>query len=284
MKSVALAFVSLAVTAGLAAASPDGSFDRSLSVSGPVDLEVHTDSGGISIVQGGSGVVRVHAILKAQRGWRLNLGDVESRIRELERNPPVEQSGNQVRLGFVHDRDLLKGVSIRFEVVTPSDTRVRAGADSGGITVSGLAGPVDVHTDSGGIDVRDIGSDVHATADSGGIRISNVAGSVITHVDSGGIEAYNVAGSIEAKADSGGIHLSQTKAAPIRAHVDSGGVTIHLAAGAGYDAILATSSGRLSVPEITVTGSLSSHHLEGKIRGGGPLLDVHADSGSISID
>jgi hypothetical protein len=43
MKSVALAFVSLAVTAGLAAASPDGSFDRSFSVSGPVDLEVHTD-------------------------------------------------------------------------------------------------------------------------------------------------------------------------------------------------------------------------------------------------
>jgi len=284
MKSVALAFVCFAVTAGLAAASPDGSFDRSLSVSGPVDLEVHTDSGGISIVQGGSGVVRVHAILKAQRGVRFNLGDVEARIRELERNPPVEQSGNQVRLGFVHDRELLKGVSMRFEVVTPSDTRVRARADSGGITVSGLAAPVDVHTDSGGIDVRDMGSDVHATADSGGIRISNIGGSLIVHADSGGIEAYDVAGSIEAKADSGGIHLSQTKAAPIRAHADSGGVTIRLAAGAGYDAILATSSGRLSVPEITVTGSLSTRHLEGKIRGGGPLLDVHVDSGNISID
>ena len=95
MKSVALAFVSLAVTAGLAAASPDGSFDRSLSVSGPVDLEVRTDSGGISIVQGGSGAVRVHAILKAQRGWRLNLGDVDAYSRARAQSPyrAIWQSG-----------------------------------------------------------------------------------------------------------------------------------------------------------------------------------------------
>jgi hypothetical protein len=284
MKTVALAFVSLAVTVGLASASPDGSFDRSLSVSGSVDLEVRTDSGGISVVQGGPGVVRVHAILKAQRGGWHDQGNVEARIRELERNPPVEQIGSQVRLGFVHDHELLKGVSMRFEIVTPSDTRVRARADSGGISVSGIRGPIDVHADSGGIEVRDAASDVHAAADSGGIRISNVDGSVVAHVDSGGIEALDVAGSIEAKADSGSIHLSQTKAAPIRAHADSGGITIRLAAGAGYDANLATSSGHLSLPEITVTGSISPHHLEGKIRGGGPLLDVHVDSGSISID
>jgi hypothetical protein len=284
MKPVAFVFASLAVAAALASASPDGSFDRSLSVSGPVDLDVRTDSGGISIVQGGSGVVHVHAILKAQHGRFANPGDVEARIRELERNPPIEQSGGQVRLGFVQDRELLKGVSMRFEIEAPADTRLRARADSGGITVSGVRGPVDVHTDSGGIEVRDAASDVHATADSGGIRISHVEGSVIAHVDSGGIEAFDVAGSIEAKADSGSIHLSQTKAAPIRAHADSGGVTIHLAEGAGYDANLATSSGRLSLPEITVTGSISTHHLEGRIRGGGPLLDVHVDSGSISID
>ena len=38
---------------------------------------------------------------------------MEARIRELERNPPVEKNGNQVRIGYVRDRDLLKGVSMR---------------------------------------------------------------------------------------------------------------------------------------------------------------------------
>lgn len=284
MKSLAYVLAGLVIASPVAWAVPDGSFDRSLNVSGPVTLEVRTDSGGIRIVQGRAGVVSVHAILKEQHGNWLRGTDVEAHIRELLRNPPVEQSGNEIRLGFVHDHELLKGVSMRFEIEAPSDTSVNAKADSGGISVSGMRGPVDVHTDSGGIEVRNAASDVHAAADSGGIHISNVNGSVTARVDSGGIEAFDVAGSIDAKADSGSIHLSQTKAAPIRAHVDSGGVTIKLAPGAGYTASLATESGSLSVPEITLTGSVSKHHIAGQIRGGGPLIDVHADSGSISLE
>ena len=65
-------------------AEPDGSFDRSLSVSGPVDLDVRTDSGGLTVRAGSSGSVRIHAVLKAQHGW-FDAGDVEARIRELER-------------------------------------------------------------------------------------------------------------------------------------------------------------------------------------------------------
>lgn len=284
MKSLAFAVAALVFAASLAAAAPDGSFDRSLNVSGPVELQVRTDAGGIHIVPGSGAVVKVHAILKEQHGNWLSGVDVAAHIRELERNPPVEQTGNQVRLGFVHDRQLLRGVSMRFEIEAPADTRVEAKADSGGISVSGMRGPVDVHTDSGGIEVRDTFADVHAAADSGGIHISNAGGAVTARVDSGGIEAYDVAGPIEAKADSGSIHLSQTKAAPIHAHVDSGGVQIRLAPGAGYDASLATDSGHLSVPEMTVTGSISKHHIAGKIRGGGPLVDVHADSGSIVLE
>jgi hypothetical protein len=284
MKAASLSLVCLALAAGLATASPDGAFDRTLSVAGPVDLEVHTDSGGISVVPGAAGTVQVHAILRPQRGNWFNSGDVDAKIRELERNPPIEQTGTLIRLGFVHDHEQLRGVSMRFEIVAPADTRVRARTDSGGISISGMRGPIDAHADSGGIEVRDVGADVHASVDSGGIRINNVAGAVTASADSGGIEAYDIAGSIEAKTDSGGIHLSQTKAAPIRAHADSGGITIRLASGAGYDADLKTGSGHLHVPEITVSGSISTRRLEGKIRGGGPLLEAHVESGNISID
>ncbi|MBV8552576.1 MAG: DUF4097 family beta strand repeat protein [Acidobacteriaceae bacterium] len=284
MKVFALTLVPFVWTASLmAGAQAEGSFDRSLAVSGPVDLDVKTDSGGITVTPGSSGTLRVHAILKGQHGW-FDSSDVESRIRELERNPPVEQSGNRVRIGYVHDRDLLKNVSMRLEIQTPSDTQLRAHADSGGIRVEGIRGPADCHTDSGGIEIRNIASEVRAAADSGSIHLSNINGPVSAHVDSGGIEATGVSGSIEARTDSGGIRLAQTNPAPIHAKADSGGITVKLAPGGGYDLSIEAESGHISVPEMVVSSGFSRHHVEGKIHNGGPQVTIRADSGSITVE
>jgi Toastrack DUF4097 len=282
MRAFAIALISFLLAGGVHAAD-QGSFDRSLTVSGPVDLDVQTDSGGITITTGASGTVRVHAILKGQQGW-FGSGDVASRIRELERNPPVEQTGNRVRIGYVHDRDLLKGVSMRLEIETPADTQVRARADSGGIRLDGVRGPADCKTDSGGIEIRNVGSETRAAADSGRIHLSNIKGPVSAHVDSGGIEAIDVSGSIEAKADSGGIRLVQTSAAPIHASADSGGVHVRLAPGAGYDLSLESESGNISVPEMTIKSGFSKHHVEGKVHNGGPLVSVRVDSGGVTVE
>jgi putative adhesin len=271
--------------AGLLAGGQEGSFEKSLTVSGTVDLDVKTDSGGITVRQGSAGTVRIHAILKADHGWFISgSGDVEGRIRELERHPPVEQNGDRVRVGYVNDSRLLRGISMRLEIETPTSTQVRAHADSGGIRVEGVQGPVDCKTDSGGIQINDVSASVHAAADSGGIHVRNVKGSLFAHVDSGGIDATGIAGSIDAQADSGSVRLEQTTPATINAKVDSGGVTVRLARGAGYDVSAETDSGRVSVPEMTVRGAFSSHHIEGKVGGGGPLVKVRAESGSVTID
>jgi hypothetical protein len=66
MRCCVLVFASVTLASGIAfAAHADGSFDRSVTVSGPVDLDVKTDSGGIAVTPGSSGSLRVHAILKA---------------------------------------------------------------------------------------------------------------------------------------------------------------------------------------------------------------------------
>lgn len=70
MRFSASAVLFLSLAAGLSAyAEQEGSFDKALTVSGRVDLDVTTDSGGITIVPGSSGAVRIHAILKAQHDW-----------------------------------------------------------------------------------------------------------------------------------------------------------------------------------------------------------------------
>ncbi len=287
MKASTLILFSLTLATGLAAgAAQEGSFDKTLTVSGPVDLDVKTESGGITVTRGSSGSVQIHAILKAEHGWfgSDNGSDVEQRMQELEHHPPVEQNGNRVRAGYVQGRDLLKGISMRLEIQTPSDTQLRARAESGGIRVQGVRGPVDCKTESGGIQIHDVAAEVHAMAESGGLHIGNIKGSVFARADSGGIEATEVAGEIDAETQSGSIRIGQTTAAPIRAKAESGGVTVKLAPGSGYDVSAQTESGPIYVPEMTVSSAYSPHHIEGKVRGGGPLVKVHAESGSVRID
>jgi hypothetical protein len=207
----------------------------------------------------------VRAVLKAHSRFRSDR-DVEDRIRQIESNPPIEQSGNRIQIGRVSNPGLFKGISMRLEIQTPSETKLRAEADSGGIRVEGLRGPVECKTDSGGIRIRD------------------VQGSVFARADSGGIEALGVAGSVDVETDSGGIRIEQTKAAIIRAHADSGGANLQLAPGQGYDLALSSSSGRVSTPALDPGASVSKHQANGKLRGGGPLIDVNVDSGGITVN
>jgi len=272
-----------AIAVGLCYAQrADGSFERTLTVTGFADLELTTDAGGIDVVPGPPGTIRIRGILKAEDNWFHSRGDVESRIRELEAHPPIVQNGNSIRVE-VRDRHLLRGISMRLEVETPPDSRLRARADSGGIDVRGIKGPVDCHTDSGGIHASEIDSEVRATADSGGIHIRRVNGPVYAHADSGGIEAMEISGSIDAEVDSGGVRVSQTAPAPIKARSDSGGTDITLATTGGYDIQAHAGSGGITAPEITVSGRISSHEVNGKLRGGGALVDVRTDSGHIDI-
>lgn len=264
-------------------AQTERTFDRNLTVSGAVNLDVVTDAGGIVVTRGSSGTVHVHGVLKASNSF-FGGDNATEHIRRLAENPPVQQTGNSVRVGQVTDRSLLRGVSMRLEITVPAETEVRARADSGGIQVEGVHGPVDCKTDSGGIRISGIGSGVRAEADSGGIHIHHVKGMVHAHADSGGIEALDIAGSIEAETDSGGIQLSQTTAAPVKARAASGGAHLRLARSGGYDIRAETESGRLVVPEMNAKGPVTKHHAEGRIRGGGAMVDIKVDSGGVEIE
>ena len=281
-----LTLAAAALLAGGCAIAQEGRFERTLSVNGPLNLDVETDAGGIVVNAGPAGSIQIRGILKpSQSGWLSGaaFGDVGERIRRIESHPPIVQNGGTVRVGHL-SRSETRGIQMRIEITAPPQTRLLARADSGGIRVDGIQGPADLKTDSGGVRARNIGADVRAATDSGGIHVEGVRGSVHARADSGGIEAYNVAGAIDAETDSGGLHLGQTKADTIRARTDSGGAEIKLARASGYDVRAVSDSGHVSVSELTVRGTLSRHRAEGRVRGGGPLVDVQVGSGHVSVE
>ena len=300
----------------------EGSFDRELTVSGPLELEVTSGSGDIQVRTGTDGTVHVHARLRASSGPWVSLSgtSAEQRIRELEKNPPIEQSGNRIQIGPKRWDDGWNFVSISYLITVPANTRLEARSGSGDLEVADLGGPVDASTGSGDIRLGRIQGAVAAHTGSGDISLEGAAsartstgsgnvnaaairgdlearsgsgditagqqgkGSVEVSTGSGSVELTGATGPMHVRAASGDIEVQGVPSATWDVSASSGNVRLRLPAQGGFDLDLRSSSGRIetSIP-ITVTGSQSRRELHGQVRGGGPRVQVNTSSGGIVI-
>ncbi len=309
-------------TAAIPAQSAEGSFERTLAVTGPVELDVSTGSGHINVRAGDSSSVRISGTIKASRSWHLDEAEAERKVRYLESNPPIEQHGNFIRIGHIEDRELLHNISISYDLVVPVETRLRSQTGTGSQSAVGIRGPVKAGTGSGSVKVENIGDEVRAETGSGDVQVDSVKGTTHASTGSGSIRASGIGSSFVASTGSGSIRVEQTGpgdgkvetgsgsvelqnvrgALRVRTgsgnitaqgeptgewslHTGSGRVLVHLPSGAAFDLNAHTSSGHISTGHpITVQGTIGRGELRGKVRGGGPLLELETGSGNIQIE
>jgi len=101
-----------------------GVFERTINVSGPVELDVLSEIGGLVLIVGASDRIRVQACLTPQFG-PLDLAKATARIKALEANPPIDQTGNRIRIGYPADSQLLTRISMRLTIEVPRTARAR---------------------------------------------------------------------------------------------------------------------------------------------------------------
>jgi DUF4097 and DUF4098 domain-containing protein YvlB len=299
----------------------EGTFERTLTVTGPVDLGVETGSGTISVRAGEPGRVRILGTIKVHSNRGFSRGDAEEKLRRLQANPPIEQTGNTIRIGKIRERALRENVSISYEITVPAETRLSTASGSGSQTVEGLRGPVEAETGSGSIKISRIGSKVNAETGSGSIDAADIAGELVASTGSGSIRASGVAGAARASTGSGSVRLALTAPGDVEVETGSGsvevtglrgalrvdtgsgsvtvdglptgawnlttgsgGVSITTPAEAAFELKAHTSSGRIySEHPVLVQGSIGTRELRGKVRGGGALVAVSTGSGNIRI-
>ena len=300
-------------------ARAEGMFMRTMPVTGTVDLEVRTGSGTIQIRTGGSEAVEIRGRVRCWEAW--SGASAEECVRRIEADPPVTQSGNVIRLDSRAEWWSSDNASVSYEVTVPIDSRVRTRSGSGDQVVGGVRGDVDARAGSADIRIEGVGGNIRASTGSGHIDIQSSRGSVVAHSGSGAINTTSVGGDLEVHTGSGrvsvanggdgrtvvttgsgDINVRQAKGSlrlraasgdvvvggdPLDAwHVTtaSGSVTLSVPPDARFDLDARSSSGRLdSQHPITVLGEFSRRQLHGKVRGGGPQVDVSTASGSIRI-
>jgi len=325
VRRIALSFRSALTVAAIAclftlpaAASAEGTFQRTLQVTGSVNLEVSTGSGNVEVYAGSAGSVGIVGYVKAT-GWFDS--SAEEKVHKIESNPPIVQNGNTIRVGQIDDPELRRNISISYKVTVPAETQLKSHSGSGNQTVDGIAGPAEIGSGSGSLKVSNVGGAVRADTGSGNIDIDKVKGNVQAKAGSGSIHATDISGGFSADTGSGHISLEQSAPGAVNVATGSGGMELHgvhgsleaktgsgtitaegaptgawtvrtgsgsirlrLPQNASFDLAAHTSSGSISVDQpVTVQGSIGRKDIHGKVRGGGVPVDVETGSGSIDI-
>lgn len=295
-----LVFVLAASLSGFA--STIGTFDRSFQVSGPVDLEVLSRSGDITVRNGAAGTVSIHAKIQSSNSWFG--GDRKAEVQELQTNPPIRQNGNSIRIDYIN----LHNISVDYEITVPENTAVRAHTGSGDQTVEGLKGNIDLEsgsgdlklarlagemrfqTGSGNVSGRDLSGPAKVKAGSGDIEIEEMGtGDVDIRTGSGNITVNGINGGFHAEAGSGDIRGNGSPRNMWSVRTGSGNVTLRVPTDAAFDVDISSSSGTVTLGHpvtTTVQGRIqeSRKSVIGKVRGGGPIVSVHTGSGDVQVD
>src|SRR3977135_2977064 len=294
-----LLFMLASALAGFA--SVVGTFDRSFQVNGPVDLEVLTRSGDITVRSGSTGKVSIHGKIHLNNSWFESGRKAE--VEELEKNPPVRQSGNSVRIDYVN----MRNVSVDYEITVPENTTVRAHSGSGNQSVEGIKGNVDLEAGSGDMQLSRLTGDLHFQTGSGNVRGRQLSGPARVKAGSGDIEieetgegdvdirtgsgnitVSGVNGGFRAEAGSGDIRGNGTPKNLWSIRTGSGNVDLRVPSEAGFDVDVSSNSGTVVVDHpvtTTVQGRVQERKsVVGKVRNGGPTISVHTGSGDIRLD
>jgi DUF4097 and DUF4098 domain-containing protein YvlB len=295
-----------------------GSFDRTLTVTGPIRLELANASGDISITGSADadGKVHIHAIVRSSG---IGFGSPQDRLNDVVSNPPIEQNSETIRIG--KDLSRMHNVSISYQIEVPHDTEISTTVASGAQTIRNVRGPVKVdsasgtiHVDhveqftelktmSGAIDASDIGSDIRAASASGSVIVTNIKGDVKISSLSGSTQVSKAGGRVEAETASGSVDV-QGAVRDVKAHAVSGRVDVrgNPASNSYWD--LKTTSGLVEVGVPTsanfhfsaeaVSGQIRTdvpiiieeqgkHSLRAKVGSGGARVEVHTISGEIRV-
>lgn len=266
----------------VAAAAPSRAeeWSRQYSLKGRPELHVTTDDGSVRIEAGERPQIEARVdtigwtigadgvtVSESQTGDRV---DIEVRVPQRHWGFRSGHRSIKVTLRVPRAADLDARTGDGSVEVAPLSGRIRVSTGDGSITADGLQGEIRLHTGDGSI--RATGLDGRLEADTGDGHM-NVAGrfdAVDLRTGDGGIEANvargsRIAGAWSLRSGDGGItlRLPDDLSADLDAHTGDGSIDSDL--------------------QVTVSGTISSSTVRGKLGAGGPPLRVQTGDGSIHL-
>lgn len=245
----------------------DGSFDRTLQVDGPVDLDVLSRSGHIRVNVGPAGTVHVSGQIRAYGSlWWSHAYTASEQAQMLQATPPIDQSGNRIHIGYISDDALASNVTISYDVTVPASTRLHTTTRSGDQIIDAIEGPVT------------------ASSRSGRIHVQGVPGDLDIDTRSGDVELLDQRSNARVVSRSGRVVLEGQPSRTWAVQTRSGDVEVALPKDGGAEIDVDSRSGSVdSSRPIEMRNNRSRNHTQGLVGRGNGRLEVTTRSGSVRI-
>jgi DUF4097 and DUF4098 domain-containing protein YvlB len=131
------------------------------------------------------------------------------------------------------------------------------------------------------------GAEVRFSTTNGGIDLTGLKGRINAETTNGGIKAREVSGSIDASSTNGGVdvELAEVADAGVKLGCTNGGIVLRLPSDSKATISARVVNGGIDASglQFETTGTSSRRHLEGRLNGGGPRIDIEGVNGGIRI-
>ena len=309
--------VGMLLAPGPQAVAQTFTFERSFPATASALLDVMTERGKITVRAGTTADVVVVGRVSVRVAWNTPDNAV-ALARSAANQPPVEHTGDTIRLQIPDDGRTRRAVTMAYEVQVPAGMRVVTHSESGETRVEGVRGVVSVRTQSGAIKLADLG-ETQVETGSGAVSIDG-AGPLRVTTSSSGIEAKRISGNLYVRTQSGRVILSVVNEGDVNVETGSSAITIdgldgglavstrsgrvrvsgnprrswrvatgssaidaEFSANAAVTLDATSGSGSVEAENLIVSGETDKRRVAGTIGRGGPVVQLTSRSGSIKL-
>jgi DUF4097 and DUF4098 domain-containing protein YvlB len=316
--AVPVALLLLVATVLPAAAQPHVPFERMFTTPEAVRLDVSTLGGRITLHSGPAGQVLVRGTATVRMAFDTPANALDL-AKQIAANPPIERSGEVIRLQPPMDPAQRRAATIAYDVTVPPNTPITARSNSGEIVAADLSAASLLETQSGRIDVRGASGELTVTTGSGAITVQG-AGAVSVRSSSSAITIRDARGPVRAQTQSGAVIIDVAPTADVNVETgssailvtgaqktvsvrsQSGAVRVDGRAGGAWNIInssgrveftlnradsatldLSNRSGTISIPAGVTTKTATKRHVEATLGAGEHPVTIDSGSGAITL-
>jgi DUF4097 and DUF4098 domain-containing protein YvlB len=128
---------------------------------------------------------------------------------------------------------------------------------------------------------------INVTNTNGLVTVTALGGKVVAHTTNGGVKGSGLSGGVDARSTNGGVTIEMASVGPdpISLETTNGGVSLALPDRARATVTASCTNGGISVGSLDnfEVSEKSRRHLEGKLNGGGTMVELHTTNGGVRL-
>lgn len=211
------------------------------------------------------------------------------------RRPLVEfsQQGNEVRVrarieGSESGIVVFSSTRLAVEVWVPRESDLIVDSGDGPVTVDDVSGRIDLETKDGPLTASGLRGDIQVRSSDGRVELNDIDGALRLEVQDGRSEIRGRFDRLALESQDGGIVADVLPGSRLQdgwsLRSQDGGIRLRIPRDLAVTLDARTQDGGLSVDlPVRVQGRVRRHELVGDLNGGGPILRVRCNDGSIRV-